>query len=154
MEYAPGEHYAKYGRKCYEKNKEKWQPVRRRYAAKYRQQAVKNTQAYVQRNRRKVADYNKRFGQTVDGKYRLLKHRHKKRGWTDEFMPLDVYAVLHSLPCIYCGSPTNGGIDRLDNNLGYSISNSAPCCELCNHMKWKLTQRDFFSQISKIYNKI
>src|SRR3990167_7668026 len=62
MKYAPGEHYRKYGKKCYEKNKEKYKPVRKHYADTHRKEAVKRVQKYVQRHKEKVTAYNAAFG--------------------------------------------------------------------------------------------
>ncbi len=40
--------------------------------------------------------------------------------------------------CYYCNfDEGNIGIDRLNNNLGYSIKNIVPCCKICNYMKNK-----------------
>lgn len=144
-------HYEKYGRKCYEKNKDKYIPVRQRWAKANRGKIIKIVQAYVKRNKKKVADYNSRFGKSLDGKYRLLKYRHKERIFHDQFLTLKEYTHLFSLPCIYCGGDTNGGLDRIDNTSGYSKENSAPCCRMCNYMKKNYTTEDFLAHINKIY---
>ena len=53
------------------------------------------------------------------------------------------------MPCIYCGAwltntyhkkDHNGdfkytGIDRYDNDKGYTVENSVPCCRVCNRVK-------------------
>lgn len=41
--------------------------------------------------------------------------------------------VLESLqkPCIYCGFESTG-LDRIDNNIGHTESNTVPCCWECN----------------------
>lgn len=46
------------------------------------------------------------------------------------------------------------GVDRLDNDraIGYTKSNSVPCCSICNLMKRKLTEQQFIAHIKKIYN--
>jgi len=59
--------------------------------------------------------------------------------------------------CYYCGSsPSNivetkkgngsfvyNGIDRLDNNKGYTNKNCVTCCKICNHAKARLSQQEF-----------
>lgn len=45
------------------------------------------------------------------------------------------------------------GIDRLDNNLGYTIENCVPCCTNCNMMKKTLSSIDFIDKIIKIYKQ-
>lgn len=63
----------------------------------------------------------------------------------------EMFLNLKYTQCIYCGGvPT--GFDRVDNSIGYTIENSAPCCFKCNMMKNTKTQRDFLQQIIKIYN--
>lgn len=52
-------------------------------------------------------------------------------------------------PCHYCWM-ARGGIDRVDNALGYRLSNCVPCCGVCNRMKGKLTKHDFIAQCAKI----
>lgn len=70
---------------------------------------------------------------------------------------LEQYVDIASQNCIYCGSePTVktppkswqpvtylNGIDRIDNNIGYTIENCAPCCAQCNWAKKNLTQEEF-----------
>lgn len=62
--------------------------------------------------------------------------------------------------CIYCGRAPNtrrysgvsergpgcyvyNGIDRVDNNLGYTKSNVVTCCQYCNRAKGNLSYEDF-----------
>jgi hypothetical protein len=67
--------------------------------------------------------------------------------------------------CFYCGSePSNmqknnyntgdfiyNGIDRIDNNKGYTNDNVAPCCWKCNQAKHKMNIDEFYEWIDKIY---
>jgi hypothetical protein len=39
------------------------------------------------------------------------------------------------------------GIDRVDNNKGYTVANSAPCCEQCNRAKLDWTHNEFMNWI-------
>lgn len=72
---------------------------------------------------------------------------------------------IASQPCFYCAAPPANisapknaygsfiynGIDRVDNDLGYSVENCVPCCRPCNSAKnsitkemvWKLFHRLF-----------
>ena len=88
------------------------------------------------------------------------KHNAKKRGlnWclTD-----DEVNKLFSENCFYCGlAPSNNykttyfnkkysGIDRIDNNIGYTLGNTVPCCKVCNHAKHTMPQDDFIAWIKK-----
>lgn len=66
-------------------------------------------------------------------------------------------------PCEYCGAVgTNkkivnliapykyNGIDRVNNNCGYTVDNVVPCCFQHNRMKEDLTQDDFYKEILKV----
>lgn len=68
--------------------------------------------------------------------------------------------------CIYCNSkPKNklyikneivfyNGIDRMENNKGYVLSNCGPCCGECNMMKRGMDYRDFALKIMLICKNI
>jgi hypothetical protein len=48
------------------------------------------------------------------------------------------YADLIGKPCIYCGNPLNAsgsGLDRLDSEGPYVLSNVVPSCWPCNYIK-------------------
>lgn len=67
--------------------------------------------------------------------------------------------------CYYCGSPParlfrkwrkeeNGmynGIDRKDNALGYTQTNTVPCCTKCNYIKNDMHISEFLSWIKSVY---
>ncbi len=61
-------------------------------------------------------------------------------------------------PCLYCGFEKDKehkgqfycGIDRVDNNLGYTIANSVACCTTCNFAKRNLTQASWESWLGRI----
>lgn len=58
--------------------------------------------------------------------------------------------------CHYCkSSPVKySGIDRFDNNKGYTLDNCVACCTTCNFLKHTLSYDDFIIQIKKIYNHL
>jgi len=139
-----------YSKKWYEKNKESNAKRSKKWAENNKERIVEIVQAYVKRNKKKVTVYNNRFGKTIEGRYRLLKYRHHKR-WEDEFITLQDYEKIFNKQCTYCGGIINGGVDRIDNSLGYTKENSAPCCKTCNYMKKDLNIEKFISHIKKIY---
>lgn len=71
-------------------------------------------------------------------------------------------------PCIYCGDSLcttysrtqyNGtfsftGIDRYDNEKGYTIGNCVPCCKICNRMKADLKIPFFKEHLQKILSNL
>lgn len=70
--------------------------------------------------------------------------------------------------CYYCGKkPSNShlrskgngayvynGIDRIDNNKGYTMGNIVPCCKKCNFMKAGSGIDDFVEHINRIYDNL
>jgi hypothetical protein len=86
-----------------------------------------------------------RYRSTERYRWSVLKTRAKKRNIR---LTLDSEAVIRMLkePCAYCGrGPTDraNGLDRLDNEKGYTMDNVVPCCRECNRMKWVYSVRDF-----------
>jgi hypothetical protein len=94
-----------------------------------------------------------------------LKRSAKSRGF--EFsLSFKTFIKLSESPCTYCGALpyhkqyvnkngdiwVHGGIDRIDSKRGYVNGNCAPCCEICNIMKAKLTQKGFYDHVEKIMN--
>lgn len=68
--------------------------------------------------------------------------------------------------CYYCGNnPTQiiknnwdtgeflyNGIDRVDNDKGYSVDNCVSCCKLCNFEKSDYPIQEFSEWVVKVYN--
>lgn len=57
-----------------------------------------------------------------------------------------------SKACTYCGAIPANGIDRIDSKIGYTISNSTPCCKYCNNMKYIHSTEFFLNHIKSIYD--
>ncbi len=93
------------------------------------------------------------------GRYKgAARARHRKFTITKE-----EFRKITSSDCFYCGSkPTNvitswlgilyfwNGLDRVDNNIGYEISNVIPCCSFCNQAKHTNTQEVFLDWINRL----
>jgi hypothetical protein len=74
--------------------------------------------------------------------------------------------------CFYCGQPPRngagrektrsrfaepfiyGGIDRQDNQIGYTPENSVPCCQRCNEWKRTMNVTEFQDHAKKIVNHL
>ena len=145
------EYHKKYQVGYYKKNKERIDLKNKRYSQTHPKEIVKNVQRYVSRNKNKVSEYQKQYEKTINGKYRQLINRAK--GFKEEpDITIEKFREIISKKCFYCGEDERPrGIDRLDNNKGYLVENSAPCCKLCNFMKKALTEKEFLSHINKIY---
>ena len=55
--------------------------------------------------------------------------------------------------CYYCNDNNSKGIDRVDNNKGYTINNCVPCCKFCNIMKNNYSIEEMFEKVKMIYNR-
>jgi len=54
-------------------------------------------------------------------------------------------------PCYYCGDKVKFiGLDRIDNERGYTINNIVSCCWECNRMKKNYSQKEFLDKCVKI----
>lgn len=76
------------------------------------------------------------------------------------------FKSLISDKCFYCGiEPSNtvktrkrksnltyNGIDRVDNNKGYEITNVVTSCKICNYAKRKMSKEEFLSWTDRVYN--
>jgi len=105
------------------------------------------------------------FRRLLNNYKKSAKNRNLKFSITEE-----KFKKLTSSNCYYCGeSPSNikhnhsktthgiehskyiyNGIDRKDNNKGYTIENCVPCCGICNKMKSTMNIDNFLNQINKI----
>lgn len=79
----------------------------------------------------------------------------------------DIFFDLINQDCYYCNAaPVQNvmhtdrhrglvcnGIDRLNNNVGYTIENSVPCCKPCNIAKNKSTLVEYIERSKRIAEK-
>ncbi len=140
-----------YHKRYYLKNKEKIDRKNKLYAINNREKVVKNVQRYVARNRKKVSKYNKEYQQTIYGGFRTTRYGAKRRN--KEFnISFKEFSEIILKSCYYCGeNKEKRGIDRINNDLGYTLENSVSCCKICNYMKQTMTKSQFLKHIEKIY---
>jgi len=69
----------------------------------------------------------------------------------------DEYVELIAGNCYLCGRDGSeyltNGIDRIDNKLGYIMSNVNSCCGSCNYIKKDIELFELFEKMLMIYNK-
>jgi len=95
--------------------------------------------------------------------YRNYKSSAQKRNL--EFsLSFEEFYKLITQNCFYCNSSGNNvrkyknedviynGIDRVDNTIGYIMSNCVPCCAVCNRAKNKYSLDLFIEWINRISN--
>ena len=89
----------------------------------------------------------------------VYKWRAAKKGLKYE-LTFDRYFKFAKTPCVYCGGFTNNktkrghyrhnGVDRIDNTLGYVISNCAACCAICNKAKSNLPLEEIQEWLQRV----
>ena len=103
---------------------------------------------------------------SMKNKMALYKRSAKNRGlkWN---LNEEQFKKITQKDCYYCGAKPNNisgkkkyngeyiynGIDRVDNNKGYTIDNIVPCCRRCNTAKSNFTLQEFQDWIKRIYKK-
>ena len=80
------------------------------------------------------------------------KHSAKIRNKDFTLTKKNVMEIL-SKNCFYCNGKS-GGIDRVDNGIGYTYANCVSCCSQCNYMKGRMNISDFLEKIKEIYANI
>jgi 5-methylcytosine-specific restriction endonuclease McrA len=80
----------------------------------------------------------------------------KKRG-IDFLLSKTIFQELIVKPCFYCGYVKEGevnGLDRLDNNKGYTQENLVTSCSTCNLLKGTQHPQEFIDKIAGIHRYI
>ena len=94
---------------------------------------------------------------------RGAKERNLEQALTDEQM-----LAIHKKNCHYCGIPpsntylmprghgsyTYNGIDRINNDIGYTLDNAVPCCWDCNKFKKIRSYEGFIDKIKQIHSHL
>lgn len=99
------------------------------------------------------------------------KYRETAQSKDREFtLTLEQFRQLIQLPCHYCGRErtktirrtTNwgnayeyscNGVDRYDNDQGYTPENSVPCCEDCNRAKLQMSADEYITLCNLIADR-
>ena len=97
--------------------------------------------------------------------YHSYKRSARKRNYEWSLSKDQTYALFAG-DCFYCGCPptrkfkkshqkngpcTANGIDRLDNDIGYTVENSVSCCGGCNRAKGNTNLSEFLQRVVNIY---
>jgi hypothetical protein len=90
--------------------------------------------------------------------YRIgqLRASAKKRGLLCTLTP-GQYRTLVAQPCHYCGRelPKTGGcLDRLDNDLGYEMTNVVPCCPECNSIRGEWLTPEEMKEVALLLKRL
>jgi hypothetical protein len=90
-------------------------------------------------------------GKRLTSIFARYRNRAKYKSLPFEFS-LRTFEETIKISCFYCGdvgSPYNG-LDRRDNESGYTVKNCVPCCSKCNQMKNTYSVEQFLSKCKKI----
>lgn len=80
-------------------------------------------------------------------------------------LTIEEFKTISKSNCNYCGSEPSlrnrkgeiliNGVDRVDNNKGYVLTNCVPCCTICNMAKSDLSSTEFHKWILRLvsFNK-
>lgn len=141
------EHRKEYLREYHKTHKKKPKPLSEEARARKNKRARERSQETpVEIKRAKQRAY----AQTPNGKFSEKKNDARKRDLCFE-LTFEQFMEFWNVPCNYCGTEIETiGIDRIDNTLGYTYENCAPCCAICNRMKLCLTREEFLEHIKKI----
>lgn len=63
------------------------------------------------------------------------------------------YDDLLKQECYNCGVQNASGIDRQNNDIGYTVENCVPCCTSCNYLKYIFDSNNFYKKIYKLYKQ-
>lgn len=112
------------------------------------------SQHYRETHRKEARNYDKEYNKLLARRYSVCKRVANKKNL--EFnLTIEQFDEITSQVCCYCGEYSENknfcGIDRVDNNEGYTIKNCVPCCQLCNQMKSTLNLEIFLERIKKIF---
>jgi hypothetical protein len=113
------------------------------FAMENAQQRRKNEWARAWRKKNPDKAKNKLRTWRLNNKYKALIYYYrsnaKKRGLGWALSDAQAVELAHGT-CYWGGTHGGtlceaGGIDRVDNNKGYTVDNCVPCCTLCNRAK-------------------
>lgn len=95
--------------------------------------------------------------------YGTYRRNARKRNLSFE-LTLEEFIKIIKEDCVYCGEPGHqwfkkseakegifySGIDREDNQKGYTSENSVPCCKFCNKAKSTLTREELVGWLNRV----
>lgn len=86
-------------------------------------------------------------------KYKAYKDRAVEKSHGQEYIGKEDFEAMSALCCHYCGKDGPNGIDRIDNQIGYTKENCVPACKHCNYVKGDLSREDFATWTNRFIAK-
>lgn len=109
-------------RPCYQKE----------YNNKNKDRINSMSKAWAKEHKKEIKSYVR----TPKAKFQNIKSSAKIRNLSFTINEFEYIEIIKS-SCYYCCGffplpETGGGLDRLDNNIGYDLGNVVSCCTICN----------------------
>lgn len=101
---------------------------------------------------------NKSYQITMNSKGVATYYNYRKRAYDKKLtfeLTHEQYESFKNGSCYYCGLKDGKhiGIDRFDNDIGYTKENMKSCCSTCNYMKNHFSYFDFLDMCRCVTNK-
>lgn len=92
----------------------------------------------------------------VRSRYAMTKAGARRRKKEFSLSSEQYWEIVGPNECEYCGGtlPTAGGLDRLDNSIGYIPGNCVACCTICNSAKGSAFTYDEMKVIGRVIRDV
>jgi hypothetical protein len=157
-----------YNKEYYQQNKERFRESYLRYYQTHKNEIYSYRKKYVNEhlvktrevqrewyynNLEKIKEYRKTYKYKPRTIFLQYQRSAKKRDFVFE-LTFEEFMSFCNEPCWYCGCKISTiGLDRVDNQIGYLVSNIISCCRYCNWMKRDTDYKVFISHCKLIANK-
>jgi hypothetical protein len=134
-------------------NKKKKSIADKEYRSIHRDEITEKRKPYFEARKDINVLQGKEYRKVHRKKYRFNQYKNnaKYRGLIFE-LTKEQFEELIDGNCFYCGDK-GGGVDRVDNNIGYIVSNCVSACVICNRAKNKYSFEEYIDKCKKVAKK-
>jgi hypothetical protein len=100
----------------------------------------------------KIWKHESKEDKVANKSFTNYRHRANKRGHDFTLTRVEFLNII-SQRCHWCAFDGLVGVDRLDNNHGYTTENSVPCCKKCNYAKNDMSLEEWSEWIDRVIKK-
>lgn len=117
----------------------------------YRKKNSETAKRYREKNKEKVRECQQKSHQKSPVYYRYYCRQAEDRGYDITLTKEQLHDIV-TKECDYCDHIDEdfNGIDRIDNDIGYTIENVVPACKNCNNMKNTMCKEVFVTRCMNI----
>jgi len=109
---------------------------------------------YRKKNKALIAKKDSVRSKSLNSKFTAYKYCAKDRGY-DFKLTKEEFATFWQQPCFYCGDKVETvGIDRIDNSVGYELTNCVSCCSTCNQIKMTMDFYQLRDHLTKMIKRM